>query len=132
MVYVNQGKLVIGYSVYSYGDLIEGLSPEDEERLIASGLCVRRIDERQPEAEKPAITSFVVTDEDDQEPGETAESAKEPSKAELQERCRELGLSTRGTKDTLKARLDEYAAADEDETDEGEDEPPALSAEVPQ
>ena len=63
-------------------------------------------------------------------------SAKGPSRAELQERCRELGLSDKGNKAELKARIDEFESA-EDEEPEAEieadaDEPPALSAEVPQ
>ena len=116
MVIVTSGKLVMGLDVFSTGDVIEGLSAAAEKKLIAMGLVAR---------------SNGVADAAPDVNGQ-----KEPSKAELQERCRELGLSDRGNKAELKARIDEFesAAVEEPETDEAgdEDEPPALSAEVPQ
>ncbi|MBQ9000542.1 MAG: SAP domain-containing protein [Eggerthellaceae bacterium] len=118
MVIVTSGKVVMGLDVFSTGDEIDGLTAAEEKKLIALGLA--------------ASTAA--------EPHEqNAPKAKEPTKAELQERCRELGLSDKGTKADLKARIAESEgnADQEPEADTGadadaDDEPPTLSAEVPQ
>ena len=117
MVIVSSGKIVMGLDVFSTGDEIDGLTDAEEKKLIALGLV-----------------ASVATDSKAQ----GAPSVKAPTKTELQERCRELGLSDKGTKADLQARIDEHESADrepeaESEADAGTDEePPTLSAEVPQ
>lgn len=119
MLIVTNGKIVKGLEVYSMGDKIDGLSAKDEQKLISAGLAVRADDAAEDAA-----------DADEQ----IMPIAKEPSKAELQARCRELGLSDRGNKAQLQARIDEFenAVTEELEADDFEDEePPDLTAEVP-
>lgn len=74
---------------------------------------------------------------DADEPPAPQAAAKEPTKDELVARCKELGLSARGTKDELKARIaaaedgDAGDAGGADAEDAADEEPPVLSAEVP-
>ena len=119
MLIVTNGKIVKGLDIYSMGDKIDGLSAKDEQKLIAAGLAVRPGDA----AEEPA---------DDN--GQLVPIAKEPTKAELQARCRELGLSDRGNKAQLQARIDDFEGEPEEEPEPDEfagEEPPDLKAEVP-
>jgi hypothetical protein len=116
MVIVASGKLVIGLDVYSTGDAIDGLPAADERKIVATGLAV--YPEDGAEAGEDAAVQIVPT-------------AKEPTKAELQAMCRELGLSDKGNKAELQARIDAAEAECADEADEADDEPPALTAEVP-
>lgn len=122
MVIVTSGKIVIGLDVFSMGDEIAGLTAAEEKKLIALGLVTSAND----------IASAEADAEEHDKPNE-----KEPSKAELQARCRELGLSERGNKTELKARIDEFERAENEEPEaeieaDADDEPPTLSAEVPQ
>lgn len=122
MVIVTSGKIVIGLDVFSMGDEIAGLTAAEEKKLIALGLVTSAND----------IASAEADAEEQDKPNE-----KEPSKAELQARCRELGLSERGNKTELKARIDEFERAENEEPEaeieaDADDEPPTLSAEVPQ
>ena len=132
MLIVSKGKVVVGRRIVELGGELEGLTPEAEEQLIAVGV-----------AKRVGSDAYVEPDADD-DGVQVVPIAKEPSKAELQERCRELGVSTRGNKAELQARIAEAEAAlddgeerdvsddDEPEDDELEDEePPELSAEVP-
>lgn len=127
MLIVAKGKVVNGRHVISPGGLIEGLSPEAEAQLIASGVAKRvgAID----------VSGDWVDEGDDCE--QVVPVAKEPSKAELQARCRELGLSARGSKAELQARIAEYEdsaggeLAEDGGDDATDDEPPELTAEVP-
>lgn len=136
MLTVKQCKLVIKHRVYNIGDRIDGLSPEDEERLIAAGVA-------DPfDAEAPATENDEPAGQDadagcpvpDDEAGAVVEAnvgraIDGMSKPELQAKCRELGLPVSGSKAELQARID---AAEEWLDDEGDEEPPELSAEVPQ
>ena len=121
MLIVVNGKVVDGYRVFGPGAELEGFSPEAEERLIAAGLAKR----------VPAID---VSGDwfDGGDAVVTVAPAKEPTKAELQARCRELGLPERGTKAELQARIDAAEAGEaEIGAEEADDEPPELTAEVP-
>lgn len=116
MVIVTSGKIVMGLDVFSTGDEIDGLTAAEETKLIALGLVATAAGDSAAQGKQ---------------------TTKEPSKTELQERCRELGLSDKGNKAELKARIDEYESAEGEEPeaeieDDDGDEPPTLSAEVPQ
>jgi len=123
MLIVAKGKVIRGRHIIGLGGELDGLSLEAEERLIAAGVAKRvgAGEAGEPDAE----------DEGVRVPAE----AKEPSRAELQERCRELGLSAQGNKKELQARIDEYERAEAEEAeadaDDDGDEPPELTAEVP-
>lgn len=112
MLIVAKGKVVIGRRIIELGEELNGLTPEAEAELIASGVAAR------------------VGDAGADEAPEKQPAGKEPTKPELQARCRELGLNPNGNKDELKARIAD-AELEDGEVDD-DDEPPTLSAEVPQ
>ena len=134
MIYVTNCKIVVGFHTYNVGDEIHDISREAEDQLIAAGLAARSNDTLVAEEDEPAITSFVVTYDNEQAEDEPRKRANEPTRAQLQERCRELGLSDRGNKAQLRARIDEYEYESEGEPESGpfdDEEPPDLKAEVP-
>ena len=125
MIVAATGKIVIDFEVYTAGDEIDGLTPEAEENLVSLGLAV-----------------YADLDGCEAKPDEGGEQAP-LSYDELKERCRELGISARGKKADLEARIAEAEAQTQSEEpddsddadleyDELEDEePPELTAEVP-
>lgn len=117
MIVAATGKIVIDFEVYTAGDEIDGLTPEAEENLVSLGLAV-----------------YADLDGCEAEPDEGGEQAP-LSYDELKERCRELGVSPRGKKAELEARIAEAEAQTQsEEPEDGEledDEPPELTAEVP-
>ena len=123
MVIVTSGKVVIGRDIYPTGAAICDLTAAQEKKLIGMGL-----------ASKPGDVPGALPDADER----IVPIAKGPSKAELQARCRELGISDRGNKAELQERIDEAENADREDWDDeieaddgGEEEPPELTAEVP-
>lgn len=126
MLIVAKGKVVVGRKIIGLGGELDGLTPEAEEQLIAAGVAKR--------VGAPVASEAAASGEDVRSvPG----SVKEPSKAELQARCRELGVSARGSKAEMQARIDEAESADKEpeeaiEAGEADDDaPPELTAEVP-
>ena len=123
MLVVTQGKVVIDHIIYETGEIIDCLSSEEEACMVAEGIAERF------EGDSECF---------DPEGGQNDEKETKPlTAAELKARCKELGLPTNGKKDELKARIEEFEAANaadyeaiEDEGLEGE-EPPVLTAEVP-
>lgn len=125
MLIATNGRIVIGYNVYVAGDEIAGLDGDAEERLIAAGLAERVAGSFDLE---PVGCDSMEAEPDEAEP--EAVALGELSKDELKARCRDLGLPTSGNKDELIARIEDAELAEDDGLDG--DEPPMLTAEVPQ
>ena len=119
MLIVVKGKVVDGRRIIELGGELDGLSPEAEEQLIAAGVAAR--------VDALDAGEIAAAGEVPQE----APAAKQLSKAELQAVCREYGLSDRGTKAELQARIAEYEDAAAEADDLEDDELPDLVAEVP-
>ena len=117
MLVVTQGKVVIDHAIYEPGEVIDFLSADEEDRMVAEGIAARPGEDVEAEPEGVEADASKL------------EAAKNLSKPELQARCRELGLSDRGNKAELQARLD--AAESELSDDLDDEEPPELTAEVP-
>jgi len=132
MLTVKQGKLVIKHRVYGVGAQIDGLSPEDERKLIALGIAESAdADDFDDEAEEPAgqDADAGCPVPDDDAGADSGRALDGMTKPELQAKCRELGLPVSGSKAELQERID---AAEEWLCEDGGEEPPELSAEVPQ
>lgn len=99
------------------GDVVTCYSEADEAFLVGRGVAEyvgAAPTEPQPEPAEPA-------------------QADEPSYKQLQARARELGISAHGKRDALEAAIAEAEAAlDAEEDYDEDDEPPALTAEVPE
>ena len=98
------------------GDVVDGYDADTEAFLVSRGVAEYVDGGQVPQMPAP-------------EPAAPAK-AEEPSYKQLQARARELGIPAQGKRAELEAAIAEAEAELEDDIDD--DEPPALSAEVPE